>query len=80
MSRRASGGICRAVGDSEDSSRLALRDLEGVPGSVAFTGMGDLGDRAFCWLQRPLPWKAEMQSWINTGSHPLLSSNQMLRG
>ena len=60
MSRRASGGICRDAGVSEASSRLALRDLEGVHGSVGFTEVGDLGDRVFCWFQRPLPWKAEM--------------------
>lgn len=72
MSRRASGGICRAVGDSEASSGPALRDLEGVHGSVGFAGVGDLGDRVFCWLQRPLPWKAEMGSWISADSHLFL--------
>lgn len=70
MSRRASGGICRAVGDSEASSGPALRDLEGVHGSVGFTGVGGLGDFVFCWLQRPLPWKAEMGPWVSTGAHP----------
>lgn len=54
MSLRASGGICLAVGDSEASSGPALRYLEGVHGSVGFTGEGDLQDRVFCWLQRPL--------------------------
>lgn len=63
MSLRASGGICRPVGDSEASSGPALRYLEGVHGSVGFTGVGDLEDRVFCWLQRPLLWKEERKKF-----------------
>lgn len=52
--RRASGGIWAGLWvTSEASSGPALRDLEGVYGSVGFAGVGRFGRRVFCWLQRP---------------------------